>query len=437
MSINEETLNLLYIEDDEQLFTLISHFLEKSKNTKFNVISKTTLESGIEYLKNNCSTELEDKVHAILLDLILPNSHGVGTFKRVKETCPDIPIVIISAYEDIACECVKKGAQDYLVKPEISPSILVRSIKYAIERANAENMYKDIIRTSPLGYNIFKLIDNEIILVDYNPSADDILNLDNSKLLYKTLQEAFPGVSDELKETYLKTLKEGIPFSMCIEYEDHRIPKGYFKIHGHRTASNDLVLSFENITEQVYMQEKILENEIRYKQLVEATGAGVYEIDFRNMKFSYVNDVVCKQSGYTKKELLEMSPFEFLTEEGSKKFLNRIEKLKRGEYIEDATEYEAIRKDGSSIWIMLTARFIEDDQKNVIGANVVAIDITHKVMAERMIKEKETEVFNQLENRIKSWKKEMIEKNIERDRALDLINQEIEFMSAKSSSEVF
>lgn len=433
----KKNINILYIEDDSSLRSLVTDLLKRSrKYFDFKLILKTSLTEGMEYLDQKCALVEEREVDIVLLDLILPNSHGVGTFLKIKKQCPEIPIVIVSAHEDIACECVKLGAQDYLIKTELSAPILARSIRYAIERMNVEGMYKDIIKSSPLGYNIFRLIDDEIIFVNYNPASNKILKLDNSQFLNKKLQEAFPGVTDEMYNAYYTTLKDGTPFNMCIEYEDERIPKGHFKIHGHRTTFGDLVLSFENVTEKVYLQEKLIESESKYKQLVEATGAAVYEIDFVNMKLNYVNDIVCEQTGYTKKELMKMSPFDFLTKEGAELFLDRINKLKKGEYIHDAAEYEIIKKDGSSTWIMLTAKYIEDDQGNVVKANVVAIDITDKVLAEKMIKRREAEVFTQLENRIHTWKEEMLQRDVEQRQTLNLINQEINFMSTKSDSEV-
>lgn len=126
-----EIINVLYIEDDEQNADLILAFLSTSKITKFNVIHKNTLQKGIDYLKN----ELNDNLDVILLDLVLPHSEiGLDTFKLVLSKCGLIPIVVVSGYEEIACQCVKLGAQDYLYKPEFNAGTLIRSLKYAIER---------------------------------------------------------------------------------------------------------------------------------------------------------------------------------------------------------------------------------------------------------------------------------------------------------------
>lgn len=73
---------------------------------------------------------------SILLSLDLPDSQGMVTFDRAYAFAPDVPIIVVTDEpdEDAAVSTVQAGAQDYLVKSEISPSLLVRSIRHAIER---------------------------------------------------------------------------------------------------------------------------------------------------------------------------------------------------------------------------------------------------------------------------------------------------------------
>lgn len=72
----------------------------------------------------------------VLLDFSLPICEGLQTFKQFHAHAPDLPIIILSSFEDTASaiEAVRQGAQDYLVKGQIDSRLLVRSIRYAIER---------------------------------------------------------------------------------------------------------------------------------------------------------------------------------------------------------------------------------------------------------------------------------------------------------------
>ena len=75
-------------------------------------------------------------IDAVHLDLMLPDSEGIVTFERTWAFAPDVPIVVMTGVddEDIALATVQGGAQDYLVKGEVSPGMVVKSLRYAIER---------------------------------------------------------------------------------------------------------------------------------------------------------------------------------------------------------------------------------------------------------------------------------------------------------------
>ncbi|HET9947583.1 MAG TPA: diguanylate cyclase, partial [Longimicrobiales bacterium] len=73
---------------------------------------------------------------AILLSLELADSRGMVTFDRTYAFAPDVPIIVLTEQpdEETAVTTVQGGAQDYLVKSEITPSMLVRAVRHAIER---------------------------------------------------------------------------------------------------------------------------------------------------------------------------------------------------------------------------------------------------------------------------------------------------------------
>jgi diguanylate cyclase (GGDEF)-like protein len=75
-------------------------------------------------------------IDVILLDLMLPDSHGMETFTKISRAVPAIPVIILSVlYDDgLAIEAVRKGAQDYIFKREAHHDVLARTIKFSIER---------------------------------------------------------------------------------------------------------------------------------------------------------------------------------------------------------------------------------------------------------------------------------------------------------------
>ena len=76
----------------------------------------------------------------ILLDLSLPDTEGLATLVKMHALLPSVPIVVMSGLEneDVAIKALQEGAQDYLVKGRVESDLLVRSMRYAIERKLSE-----------------------------------------------------------------------------------------------------------------------------------------------------------------------------------------------------------------------------------------------------------------------------------------------------------
>jgi DNA-binding NtrC family response regulator len=107
----------------------------------------------------------------ILLDLGLPDAPaGIKTFEKAYAQASQIPIIVLTGYDDdtIAVESVQKGAQDYIVKGQVTGSMLGRAIRYAIERkkllAQLEQSTREIKRLRgilPICANCKKIRDDQ------------------------------------------------------------------------------------------------------------------------------------------------------------------------------------------------------------------------------------------------------------------------------------
>jgi two-component system, sensor histidine kinase and response regulator len=127
-----DSIRILLIEDNPADTRLIREALIDSRPQHF-IEHRTDLESGLRRL-------VERGIDCVLLDLTLPDSRGLDTFRAVHAGAPHVATVILSAFEndELALAAVQLGAQDYVPKGELTPSLLARCIRYALERKRAQ-----------------------------------------------------------------------------------------------------------------------------------------------------------------------------------------------------------------------------------------------------------------------------------------------------------
>ena len=131
-----EPIKVLLIEDNAGDYEIILQMLEVSEKAEFKLTYTPRLVSGLKLLESK-------KFDIILLDLGLPDSVGLESFKTILNKHPAIPIIILTglANEEIGIQAIRYGAQDYLVKGEFNGKLLVRAIQYAIERKKLEGLF--------------------------------------------------------------------------------------------------------------------------------------------------------------------------------------------------------------------------------------------------------------------------------------------------------
>jgi len=132
--MNARKVHILLVDDDPGDCRLVKLALAKSRQAiEFTI---ETAESLAEALRRLDSRNFD----TVLLDLALPDSQGLETVDEVCRLYPQMAVVVLTglADEDTAVEAIKMGASDYLVKGEYFQSLLVRTIRYSLERKRAE-----------------------------------------------------------------------------------------------------------------------------------------------------------------------------------------------------------------------------------------------------------------------------------------------------------
>jgi len=206
----QPTIRVLLVEDNPGDVRLIQELLLEAKGGRFETAVATRLSEAMERLAG-------DNFQLILLDLSLPDSHGIDTFHKMTAHAPLIPLIVLSGLDDeaLALQTVEEGAQDYLVKGQVDPRILERAIRYAMKRVEAERALGE-------ERNLLRSVIDNLLDSIYVKDAEGRYLLDNrahmrslgvdspEKVVGKTVFDFFPdAVAAKFQEDDETVLRSG------------------------------------------------------------------------------------------------------------------------------------------------------------------------------------------------------------------------------------
>lgn len=152
--MEKTTIHILLVEDSPTDAMLLRQVLLRANPGECQMTHVERLSEAIDISRENTRQILADsqnesfpqqRFDVVLLDLHLPDSTGLDTVKEYRAAIPDISVVVLTGLddEDLALQAMSEGAQDYLVKDQITIQRLVRSIRYAIERGEILNKLRE------------------------------------------------------------------------------------------------------------------------------------------------------------------------------------------------------------------------------------------------------------------------------------------------------
>jgi PAS domain S-box-containing protein len=198
---------VLMIEDNPGYAEVIQMMLERVKGTRFDVVCVKRLAEGLQRL-------MDESVDVILVDLTLPDSQGIATFNAVHAQEPELPIIVLTVTDndELAFNAVQKGAQDYLVKDQVDAKLLVRAIRYAIERKRMEEMLLNAAHEWRTTFDCISdflcLIDTERNIIRCNKAMTQFLHKSFADILGQSCCEFVHGTSEPFKECPFERMRE-------------------------------------------------------------------------------------------------------------------------------------------------------------------------------------------------------------------------------------
>lgn len=140
-------IRVLGIEDDEDDRYLLARMLEQDTSKLYVLETASTLQEGLALLK-------QQHFDVVLLDLGLDHSDGLETLEHFQQEKQSVPVIVLTGTNQLSLgeQAIKAGAEDFIPKFEVSPSLLSRSISYAIERHRLIVQLQTQALTDPLTY---------------------------------------------------------------------------------------------------------------------------------------------------------------------------------------------------------------------------------------------------------------------------------------------
>jgi len=216
---SREKFRVLLIEDNPRDVALLREMIERTGRFRLWQVG-ASLRQGIEFLEQGVPD-------IVLLDLHLPDSRGLDTFTLAHDAAPELPIIVLSERddEDYGVRAVHRGAQDYLVKGAFEFQVLLRAMRYAIERMATE---RALARERDLLQTLLENIPDRIYFKDCNSrfvrinrALTELLRLEKPEDAYGKSDADFydPAHAASAREDEINVMATGEPLLGKVELE--------------------------------------------------------------------------------------------------------------------------------------------------------------------------------------------------------------------------
>lgn len=387
----QDRLKLLLIEHDPAFTRSVSRMLRQARDLAAEVLPQGNLSAGLKALTGS-------RFDVVLLDLAVPDGAGLANVSVIQAAAPELPVIVAgdSTDEAVAVEAVHAGAHDYLVKSQLTPAWLERSIRYAIERHRldlalhqAEQKYhsvfdhlvEGIFQTTPDGRY---LMANAALarIYGYETPEELIDNLtDISGRLYVE-----PGRRDE----FVRTMQEHDTvsgFESQVRRKDGTIIWISENCRAVRDAKGRLLYyegTVEDITQRREAEEKLRHSEALYHSLVETLPQNIFRKNLEG-RFTFANQQFCRALNLKLEDVIGKTDFDFFPAQLAAKYQQDDRRvLETGQTYETVEEHQP--PGGKKLYVQVVKTPLREADGRITGLQGIFWDITHQREAEEEIR---------------------------------------------------
>ncbi|MBN8719499.1 MAG: PAS domain S-box protein [Sediminibacterium magnilacihabitans] len=393
MSDHYLQMNILIVEDNPGDLFLLEELLGATSLPVARLFRVTNATQAISVLQLQ-------KINLVLLDLTLPDSDGLESYKIINQYAVSIPIIVLTGMIDmhVALETMANGAQDYLIKGEFDEKLLSKSIQYSIERKrNLENLresnerYEFVTKATNdmvwdwnldtneiywAGENIYKLYGYQV--TDFKTSADFWEKCIHPDDRQRVIDGLFKSISSNTHSIW----QDEFRFRKADGTYAHVVDKGYLLYHGQ--TPRRMIGAMQDITDRKLAELKVINSERRFRSLVQ-NGSDMIKILDEDGHFTFSSPTVEKVLGYTPSTLVGRNLFDFIHPDDMAFIRKRFKQISQ----QPSLEISSFRfKNADGEWRWLEAKLtnlIEDPSVRGIVSN--SRDVTEKKQMEKKLQE--------------------------------------------------
>jgi phosphoserine phosphatase RsbU/P len=389
--MTQDKLKVLLIEHDDAFARYVSQMLGQARDFSAEILATEDLRKGLSSLTAG-------NFDVVLLDMSLPDGAGLANVNLLRAGAPQVPIIVAGDSDDetIALEAVHAGADDYLVKAQLTPSWLERSLRYSIER---NRMDRALLEAEEKYHGVF----DHLVEGIFQTTPDGRYLMANAALAriygYDNPEELMQGLTDISRRLYVQ---EGRRDEFIRLMQEHDVLSGFesqvFRRDGTviwisencraiRDSKGRLLYyegTVEDTTQQRSAEEKLRHSEALYHSLVETLPQNIFRKNLE-YKFTFANQQFCRVLGHSLDEILGKTDFDFFPQELAEKYQRDDQRvLETGEPYETVEEHQP--PGSHKIYVHVVKTPLRNADGKIIGLQAIFWDITQQRMAEEKIR---------------------------------------------------
>ena len=381
----------MLIEHDPGFARYLGEMLGQARDLAAEIHPAADLLTGLSELQTQ-------SFDAVLLDICVPDGAGLANILLLKAQAPHVPIIAAGDADDeiVALEALHAGAQDYLVKGQLTPAWLERSLHYAIER---HHMDRALLEAEEKYHGVF----DHLVEGIFQTTAAGRYLMANAALAriygYASPEELMQGLTDiglrlyveeGRREEFIRLMQEHdtlTGFESPIYRKDGSVIWISENCRAVRTAQGRLLYyegTVEDITQRRQAEENLRNSEALYHSLVETLHQNILRKDLQG-RFTFANQQFCKILGRPLEDIVGKTDFDFFPRELAEKYQRDDQRvMQTGNPHETVEEHQPPGSD--KLYVQVVKTPLRDADGSIIGLQGIFWDITQQRLADEKVR---------------------------------------------------